>query len=79
MSEELNAQIFWKHLDACALLVRQNMRPDTKVTIIVRAPEALPSEALISSNDHLSVVRNAIEYFEKEHNTRAGEKVWPKK
>ena len=74
MSEKLHEQLFWKHLDACALLVRLNMRPDTKVTIIVRAPEALPSEALISSNDHLSVVRNAIEHFEKERITRAGEK-----
>ncbi|KGB21129.1 hypothetical protein AtDm6_3124 [Acetobacter tropicalis] len=50
------------------------MRPDAKVTIIVRAPEALPSEALISSNDDLSIVCDAVQYFEKEQNTRAGEK-----
>lgn len=74
MSEGLKERFFWQHLDACAQAVRQKMRPDAKVTIIVRAPEALPSEALISTNDDLSVVRAAVEHFEKEHNTRAGEK-----
>ena len=74
MNKEPQECLFWQHLDACALLARQNMRPDTKVTIIVRAPEALPHEALISTNDHLSVVRNTIEHFEKERNTCAGER-----
>ncbi|MCP1216769.1 hypothetical protein NKW53_11905 [Acetobacter orientalis] len=73
MSADQNERLFWQHVDSCALLVRQNMRPDTKVTIIVRAPEALPYEALISSNDDLSVVRKAIEHFEKEQSTCAGE------
>ncbi|KXV79703.1 hypothetical protein AD953_01315 [Acetobacter malorum] len=72
MSEELKEQLFWQHVDACAEAVRQGMRPDTKVTIIVRAPEALPSEALISTNDDLSVVLDAVEHFHKERNTRAG-------
>ncbi|KAA8387076.1 hypothetical protein FOH24_07210 [Acetobacter tropicalis] len=74
MSEELHERAFWAHLDACAQAVRSKMRPDAKVTIIVRAPEALPSEALISSNDDLSIVCDAVQYFEKEQNTRAGEK-----
>lgn len=74
MSEELKERLFWQHVDACAKAVRQGMRPDIKVTIIVRAPEALPSEALISTNDDLSVVLDAVGHFHKERNTRAGEK-----
>lgn len=74
MSEELEKRLFWAYLDGCAQAVRQKMRLDAKVTIIVRAPEALPAEALISTNDDLSVVRDAVEHFEKEQNTRAGDK-----
>lgn len=72
MSEEQHERLFWEHLDACAQAVRSNMRPDAKVTIIVRAPEALPSEAVISSNDDLSIIHGAIAHFEKERNTRTG-------
>jgi hypothetical protein len=38
-------------------------RPDVKVTIIVRAPEALPSECMISTNDDLSVVADAVAHW----------------
>ena len=37
--------------------------PDIKVTIIVRVPEALPSDAMTSPNDDLSVARDALVHF----------------
>lgn len=55
---------FRAHLQRCALAaVRPLARPDICVTIIVRAPEALPREAMIVTGDNLSIVRDAIDYF----------------
>ncbi len=52
---------FRAHMDRCMAMVLAPMgRPDIKVTIIVRAPEALPSEAMVSTNDDLDVVRDAL-------------------
>ncbi len=54
---------FLDHLHRCAALVVSPLeRPDIGVTIIVRAPEALPQEATIVSSDNLAVVRDAIDY-----------------
>lgn len=58
---------FQAHMDRCMQAVLAPMRrPDIKVTIIVRAPEALPCEAMISTNDDLDVVRTAVAYFAME-------------
>lgn len=77
MREELEERLFWQHMDRCAQAVRKNMRPDIKVTIIARAPEALPHEALIYCDDKLSVVRDAVEHFDADRNARAEDKPWP--
>lgn len=62
VSTELTA--FRAHMERCMRTVLAPMaRPDIKVTIIVRAPEALPGEAMISSNDDLGVVRDAVAHF----------------
>lgn len=54
---------FRAHMERCMRLVLAPMwRPDIKVTIIVRAPEALPRDAFISTNDDLVVVRDALDY-----------------
>ncbi|MFW7268798.1 hypothetical protein ACMAUO_12615 [Gluconacetobacter sp. Hr-1-5] len=57
------AASFFAMLDLHANAIKATVRPDAKVTIIVRAPEALPCEAMITTNDQLSVVRDAVEYF----------------
>ena len=72
MSEETKLLSFRKHMDFCCHLVTAYMRPDAKVTIIVRAPEALTEEAMITSNDHLQVVGDAISYFVKQKNLESG-------
>lgn len=55
---------FRAHLERCMQQVLAPLRrPDIKVTIIVRAPEALPEEAMISSNDSLALVQDAIAHF----------------
>jgi hypothetical protein len=57
------------HLTRCAAAVRAPLRmSDAKVTIVVRAPEALPHEAVISTDDDLSVVRDSLMHFAKEQN-----------
>ena len=53
---------FRAHLDRCSEIVRRPMRPDVKVTIIVRAPEAFPNEAMITTNDDLALVQDALAY-----------------
>jgi hypothetical protein len=64
MSEEAVLAAFWEHMDRCRAVVLAPMgRPDVKVTIIVRAPEALPSECMISTNDDLSVVADAVAHW----------------
>lgn len=73
MIEDLQERLFWQHMDLCAHFVRKDMRPDIKVTIIVRAPEALPHEAMIYCDDSLSIVRDAVEHFASDMNARAGE------
>ncbi|MCI1439843.1 MAG: hypothetical protein LKH07_05155 [Acetobacter peroxydans] len=77
MSEELEERLFWQHMDLCAHFVRKDMRPDTKVTIIVRAPEALPHEAMIYCDDSLSIVRDAVDYFDTAQNARAEDRPCP--
>lgn len=63
MSDELLAS-YRRHIDRMAVLIRAPMsRPDIRVTIIVRAPEALPAEAMVSSNDDLGVVLDAVRHF----------------
>ncbi|MBW6399971.1 hypothetical protein KPL78_19075 [Roseomonas sp. HJA6] len=53
-----------RHMDRCLAMVLAPIgRPDAKVTIIVRAPEALPHEAMISGNDDLRIVQAAVEHF----------------
>lgn len=54
---------FFAMLDTHVTSIKVGMRPDAKVTIIVRAPEALPHEAMISTNDDLFVVRAAVAHF----------------
>lgn len=62
---------FRAHMDRCVLAVLAPMsRPDICVTIIVRAPEALPQEAMIVTGDNLAVVRDAIDYFVEHPNER---------
>ena len=52
---------FRAHMELCMRAVLAPMgRPDIRVTIIVRAPEALPAEAMISTNENLAVVRDAL-------------------
>ena len=54
-----------KHMNTClhAVLIPIG-RKDAEVTIIVRVPEATPSEAMVSSNDSrgLAAARDAIAY-----------------
>ncbi|MBB2195111.1 hypothetical protein HLH25_16020 [Gluconacetobacter sp. 1a LMG 1728] len=57
------AASFFAMLDLHANSIKATVRPDAKVTIIVRAPEALPHEAMISTNDNLAVVRVAVAHF----------------
>ncbi|CAH2603813.1 conserved protein of unknown function [Rhodovastum atsumiense] len=60
---------FQTHMNRCMAAVLAPMRrPDIRVTIIVRAPEALPEEAMISTNDDLSVVRDAVVHFAERSN-----------
>jgi hypothetical protein len=54
---------FQEHMGRCMQAVIAPMRPDAKVTIIVRAPEAFPSEAMISTNDSLEVVHEALAHL----------------
>lgn len=62
-----NLESFQEHMDRCMKAVLAPMRrPDIKVTIIVRAPEALPGEAMISTNDDLVVVETAVAHFAME-------------
>ncbi|MFT9016448.1 MAG: hypothetical protein ABF990_12020 [Acetobacter sp.] len=72
MSEEADLIAFRKHMDFCCHLVTAYMRPDAKVTIIVRAPEALPEEAMITTNDNLQVVSDAISCFLKQQSLKSG-------
>lgn len=64
---------FRAHMDRCATAIPAPMnRPDIKVTIVVRAPEALPGEAMISTNDDLAIVGEALAYFAAEQFPSAG-------
>lgn len=65
MSEPTDDQLrdFHAHMDRCMRAVVAPMGADVRVTIIVRSPEALPSEAMVSTNDSLAVVRDAVDYF----------------
>jgi len=46
--------------------ITEKLRPDIKVTIVVRAPEGLPAEAIAVSNDHLILVARSLEALEAE-------------
>lgn len=72
MSEEVSLISFRKHMAFCCRIATEHMRPDAKVTIIVRAPEALPEEAMITTNDDLQVVSDAISHFVKQQNLNGG-------
>lgn len=55
---------FQDHMERCMRMVTAPMsRPDIKVTIIVRAPEALPHEAMVSTNDDLAVACAALSHL----------------
>ncbi len=57
MSEDAALASFRAHMERCAFAILKPMsRPDIKFAIIVRAPEALPSEALIFTNDDLLII-----------------------
>ncbi|MBR0681941.1 hypothetical protein GXW74_15710 [Roseomonas eburnea] len=59
------------HMERCmAAVLAPLSRPDVKVTIIVRAPEALPCEAMISSNDDLGIVRDSVAHFVRTQSSR---------
>ena len=67
-SDNPDLAAFRAHMGRCVSLVRAPLSPpDIKVTIIVRLPEGLPSEAMITTDDDLSVVRDTLAYFAKEH------------
>jgi hypothetical protein len=55
--------LFQAHMERAIDFVRQPMRPDVKVTIIVRAPESLPADAMISTNDKLDNAFDALFHF----------------
>lgn len=62
---------FQRHMDRCMAAVLAPMnRPDIRVTLIVRAPEALPEEAMISTNDDLAVARDALAHFAEAQRAR---------
>jgi hypothetical protein len=55
---------FQAHMERCMAAVLAPMsRPDIHVTIIVRAPEALPNQAMISTNGDLAAARDALLHF----------------
>jgi hypothetical protein len=57
---DLQLALFRAHMFACMQAVLAPMSPDAKVTIIVRAPESSPSEAVICTNDSMALVRDAV-------------------
>lgn len=70
MTDHPQLAAFQRHMDRCmAAVVAPMNRPDIRVTIIVRAPEALPEEAMVSTNDNLAVALEALEHFLEKQNS----------
>jgi hypothetical protein len=61
MSDDAELASFRSHMERCAQLILAPItRPDIKFTIIVRAPEALPSEAMIYTNDCMLIAAESL-------------------
>jgi hypothetical protein len=55
---------FQTHMERCMQHVLAPMRrPGVQVTIIVRAPEAAPGEAMVSTNGSLAAAMSALAHF----------------
>lgn len=67
-AEDIEFALFRAHLDRCADAIKAPLRPDVKVTIVVRAPEALPEETMFCTNDNLALVEQAIQHFRNNKN-----------